>query len=117
MFYALGAWPILGFLGLDVLALYWAMSTSLISGRAFEEITLWPDSLRIRRVSGRGQETQEDYNPFFVRLDVRRDHEDRVVRVALVQGGKVVEIGGFLNPNDKASFARSFGQALGRAEA
>jgi uncharacterized membrane protein len=52
-----------------------------------------------------------------VRLDIRRDTEDRVIGVALTHRGRAVEIGSFLNPDDKASFARSFGQALGRARA
>jgi uncharacterized membrane protein len=116
-FFAIGAWPVIGFMGLDVLALYWAMSASLDSGRAYEEITLWPDNLLVRRVSPKGRETKEEYNPFFVRFDVRRDGEDRVIGMVLTHRGRAAEIGAFLNPDDKASFARSFGQALGRARA
>lgn len=115
VFFAMGAWPVVGFLGLDVLALYWAMSASLKDGNAFEEITLWPDALDIRRVTARGRETLFSFNPFFVRLAVERD-ADQIVALKLVTRDRQTEIGKFLNPDDKAVFARTFGAALSRAK-
>jgi len=116
-FFATGAWPIVGFLGLDVLVLWWALSASLRSGKAFEEVTLWPDNLEIRHVTPKGQARQHAFNPFWVRLHVERDHEDRVTRLALRVRSEELEIGAFLNPDDKASFAKVFSQALHRARA
>ncbi len=116
-FFATGAWPIIGFLGLDAAALYWALTASRKSGKAFEEVTLWPDSLEIRHVSARGRERRHAFNPFWVRLDVARDTEDRVIRLDLRNRGEVLEIGAFLNPDDKASFATVFSQALSKARA
>ena len=34
----IGAWPVFGFFGLDVLAIYWAFRINFRSGRASEEI-------------------------------------------------------------------------------
>lgn len=115
-FFAIGAWPIVGLLGLDVLALWWAMSASLKSGNAFEEVTLWPDALEIRHVTGWGRERRHSFNPFWVRLNVERDYEDRVTRLLLILRNRQLEIGSFLNPDDKASFAKVFSQALYRAK-
>jgi len=114
-FLTAGAWPVVGFLGLDALALWWALSVSLKSGRAFEEVTLWPDSLEVRHVTPRGRERLHAFNPFFVRLETARDHEERVTSLVLRSRGEQVEIGAFLNPVDKASFATVFGQALSSA--
>lgn len=111
-FFAIGAWPIVGLLGLDVLVLWWAMSASLKSGHAFEEVTLWPDALEIRHVTGWGRERQHSFNPFYVRLRVERDYEDRVTKLVLCLRRQELEIGSFLNPDDKASFAKVFGDAL-----
>ena len=36
MFYAIGAWPVVGFLGLDVLLVYWAFRVNYRSAAAFE---------------------------------------------------------------------------------
>lgn len=114
-FFFTGAWPIIGFLGLDALALWWALSASLKSGKAFEEVTLWRDELEIRHVTARGRERRHAFNPFWVRLNVDRDFEDRVTRLVLRMRSEELEIGAFLNPDDKESFATVFGQALSKA--
>lgn len=114
-FFLTGAWPVVGFLGLDILLLWWALSASRRAGRAFEEVTLWPDKLEVRHVSARGKERRHDFNPFWVRLEVERDHEERVTRLILRNRAEALEIGAFLNPDDKASFAQVFGQELHRA--
>jgi uncharacterized membrane protein len=115
-FYAMGAWPVVGLLGLDVLVLYWALNASLADREMFEEITLWPDALDIRHVSKKGRETALSFNPFFIRLSVVRDNEDRVTALKIVTRKDEVEIGRFLTPGDKASFADAFGHALSRAK-
>ncbi|WP_196260336.1 DUF2244 domain-containing protein [Pelagibacterium limicola] len=115
-FYAMGAWPVVGLLGVDILALWWALSASLKSGEAYEEITLWPDALDIRRVNPRGRETHFSFNPFYVRFSVVRDNENRVTALKLMTRGKQTEIGRFLTPYDKDQFARTFADALRRAK-
>lgn len=117
VFFVLGAWPVIGFLGLEVLLLYWALSASLGSGKAFEEVTLWPDALDIRQVSGRGKETTHSVNPFYARLRVVRDSAERVTTLLIVTRGTAIEIGGYLNAEDKARFAQVFGAALHKARA
>lgn len=115
VFYLAGAWPVVGFLGLDVLALYWALSHSLRDRHLSEEITLWRDRLLVRRISPRQAELSRRFNPFWVRFVVDRDHESRVTGLALTARGDRLEIGGFLGPDDKAEFARDFSAALHRA--
>ncbi|HEY8595295.1 MAG TPA: DUF2244 domain-containing protein [Devosiaceae bacterium] len=114
-FVSIGAWPIVGLMLVDVAALYWAMRHSLRDGDRYEEVTLFSDALRVRHVTPRGRERTYEFNPFWVRLEVDRDYFDRVVRIALRNRAEVLEIGAFLNPDDKASFAQVFGQALNRA--
>lgn len=114
-FYSVGAWPIIGLLGLDLIALTWAMTASFKSGDAYEQVTLWPDNLEIRHVSPKGQEWRRKFNPFWVRLDVTRDIEDRVTRIALKNREERLEIGAFLTPEDKKIFAKTLAQALHQA--
>lgn len=113
----LGAWPVLGFMGLDVLGVWWALSASSKQERAFEEVTLWPDHLDIRQVSAKGKEAKFSFNPFFVRLVLDRDHDERTHAIRLKTKDSELEIGAFLNPDDKASFAQVFGTALKKARA
>lgn len=117
IFFAMGAWPIVGFLGLDVLVLYWALTASLKSADAFEEITLWRDELDVRSVSEKGAETLVRFNPFFVRFAAIRDRENRVTALKLSTRERDIEIGRFLTPEDKASFATDFSAALHKAKA
>src|SRR5260370_3746356 len=54
-FLLMGAWPVLGFFGLDVLAIYWAFRINFRHAKATEEIWVTPSELRVRRISHRGR--------------------------------------------------------------
>src|SRR5579862_4653775 len=54
VFLMLGAWPVFGFFGLDVLLVYWAFRINYRRSKATEEISITPSELRVRRVSHRG---------------------------------------------------------------
>lgn len=114
-FYAIGAWPVVGFMGLDVIALYWALSWSLGDLRIHEEVALWRDRLLVSHHPRRGGARLHRFNPFWVRFRVDRDNLDRVTATALVSRGRRLEIGRFLGPEAKAAFAREFAAALHRA--
>src|SRR3977135_3730616 len=49
-FLLMGAWPVLGFFGLDVLMVYWAFQINFCHAKATEEISVTPSELRVRRV-------------------------------------------------------------------
>jgi len=115
VFYALGAWPVVGFMGLDVAALYFALTWSLRDGRRYEQVTLWQDRLELRRVEPKGQEELLTFVPFYVRLKIDRDFDEHVTAIWLRHGGRDYPVGAFLNPDDKASFAQAFGTALRKA--
>ena len=112
VFFSLGAWPIVGFLGLDILAIGWALSASLKAGKEYEEVTLWPDELEIKQVDKRGKAKLTRFNPFFVKLVIDRDFNERTTGLHLRTRDSDLTIGAFLNPDDKSSFAKAFGTAL-----
>ena len=109
IFYLLGAWPVVGFMGLDVAALYWALTHSLRDGRRYEEVTLWADRLDVRQVSAKGEEQTQSFNPFFVRLVIERDIDEHTTAIKLRTRERDLVVGAFLNPDDKATFAQAFG--------
>src|ERR1700754_4032619 len=53
-FLLMGAWPVFGFLGLDVLLVYVAFRANFRAARAFEEILVTPVRLVWRKGSARG---------------------------------------------------------------
>ncbi|MHB1102500.1 MAG: DUF2244 domain-containing protein [Devosia sp.] len=115
VFFSLGAWPVICFMGLDVLLIWWALGASMKDGQRHEEVILWPDQLELRQVSARGKEQILRFNPFFVKLVIDRDINERTTALHLRTSDSDTEIGTFLNPDDKASFAKVFGTALKKA--
>src|SRR5690606_22253005 len=115
VFLSMGAWPIVGFIGLDIAAIAWALSAARRRSRAYEKVTLWPDQLELVRGDGTGHETRQVFNPFFVRLVIDRDFDERTRALRLRVGEELHEFGSFLSPDDKASFAKVFGTALRKA--
>jgi uncharacterized membrane protein len=114
-FILFGAWPVAGFLGLDVLALYCAFKANFRAARAYEDVFLTPFELRFAKVSAKGARAEWRFNPAWVRLD-RIEHEEfGMQRLAFVSRGHNVEIGPFLGPQEKASLAIDLSNALAEA--
>jgi uncharacterized membrane protein len=111
-FLLMGAWPVLGFFGLDVLAIYWAFRTNFRDAKAREEIRVTPSELRVRRISHRGHVVEFVLNPLWVRLDRKTHPEYGVEKLYLVSKGRRVAIGSFLGPEEKASFSNALIAAL-----
>jgi uncharacterized membrane protein len=115
-FLLMGAWPVFGFFGLDVLAVWWAFRISYRNAKAREEITVTPSELRVRRVSHRGHVVEWVLNPLWVRLDQKSHEEYGIERLYLVSRGRLISVGSFLGPDEKASFAKALLAALQAAK-
>jgi uncharacterized membrane protein len=116
-FLMMGAWPVVGIFGLDVLAIWWAFRINFRRAHgAREEISVTPSELRVRRVSHRGHVAEWVLNPLWVRLDQTGDPEFGIERLYLVSRGRRVSIGHFLGPDEKASFAKALLGALQAAK-
>ncbi|MFZ2157548.1 MAG: DUF2244 domain-containing protein [Bradyrhizobium sp.] len=106
-FLLMGAWPVFGFLCLDVLVIWWAFRINFRRALATEEIRITPSELRVRRVSHRGHVVEWVFNPLWVQLDQKIHAEFGVERLYLVSRGRRVSIASFLGPDEKASFAKA----------
>src|SRR5450755_1145497 len=111
-FWLMGAWPVLGFFGLDVLAIYWAFRLNFRRARASEEIRITASELRLRRVSHRGHVVEFVLNPLWVQLDRKTHAEYGIEKLYLRSKGRRVAIASFLGPDEKASFAKALTAAL-----
>src|SRR5450631_1328412 len=114
-FWLMGAWPVLGFFGFDVLAIYWAFRINFRHARASEEIRITPSELRLRRVSHRGHVVEFVLNPLWVQLDQKPHAEYGIEKLYLLSKGRRVSIASFLGPDEKASFAKALMAALAAA--
>jgi len=115
-FYLAGLWPVVGFLGLDVALIYWAFKASYRSGRAYEEVAVSRKHVSLSKVSPRGRRCDHNFPQFGTRFEVDRHDEIGITKMKLANRQHKVELGSFLNPADKESFAEAFGLALARAK-
>ena len=114
-FVLIGAWPILGFMGLDVLAIYLAFRWNFRDARAYEDLHLTPLELTLAKVTARGQKAEWRFNPVWVRLEKRESEDFGLESLALRVRDRRVEIAACLDPPRKADFAKAFGAALAQA--
>ena len=115
-FLILGAWPVFGFFGLDVLLVYLAFRINYRTATALEEISVTASELRVRKVTHRGQVTDWTLNPVWVRLDRETHEEFGLQRLFLVSLGRRFPIATFLSPGEKASFATALAAAISAAK-
>jgi uncharacterized membrane protein len=114
-FWSLGAWPVIGFFGLDVLAVWFAFRLNYRAARAYEEVEVTRMQLVIRKVAPNGRAQEVRFNPTWVRLEVETAAGEGVKRIAVRARDRGVTVGAFLNPQDRGSFARALGAALAAA--
>lgn len=115
-FLLMGAWPVFGFLCLDVLVIWWAFRVNFRRALASEEIRITPSELRVRRVSHRGHVVEWVFNPLWVQLDQKVHAEFGIEQLYLVSRGRRVSVASFLGADEKASFAKALLAALQAAK-
>jgi uncharacterized membrane protein len=116
MFLLIGAWPVFGFLGLDVLLIYWAFRINYRAARAYEEVTVTTSELTVRKISHRGSVREWTLNPLWVRLERVAHEEFGIERLFLISHGRRLSIAACLGPDEKASFAGALSTALSEAK-
>ena len=114
-FVLIGAWPVAGFMGLDVALVYFAFRASFRAARACEIVSLTPYELHLAKLSARGARRDWRFHPAWVRLE-RDEHEEfGTLALALVSRGRKVPVAGFLGPDAKSEFAERLSRALSDA--
>ena len=116
-FWLMGAWPVVGFCGLDVLLIQLAFRLNYRDARAAEEISLSRDRLSVMQISARGVATETAFNPYWARLEVDRHPEIGVTALRIASHGARLAIGGFLPPPERETFATAFSAALAKVRA
>lgn len=110
VFIAQGAFPVAGFLGLDVLALWIAFRVNYRAGRAEERVRVAASQVHFERRDPKGASAHWVLNPVWARVA----HDDRGVLIR--SGGGTLRIAAFLPPDERAEFAQALSAALWRAK-
>ncbi len=117
VFWSIGAWPVFGFFGLDIGILWFAFRMNYRSARTFEEVVISRNEIAIRKVGPGKRHLEYRFNPVWVRLIIDREEEEGVVKIRMFSRGETVDLGNFLNPEDRTSFAGAMANALAVAKA
>ncbi|MCC7275784.1 MAG: DUF2244 domain-containing protein [Alphaproteobacteria bacterium] len=111
VFLSIGAWPVFGFFGLDVLAVYVAFRISYRRADMAERLRLAGDALTVDRIVRRRTAERWTFQPFWLR--VQMDEPPRWdSRLVLTSHGRRLEIGAFLAPTERAGAAQALRSAL-----
>jgi uncharacterized membrane protein len=116
-FWLMGAWPVVGFCGLDVLLIQLAFRLNYRDARAAEEISLSRDRLSVTQISARGVAKETGFNPYWARLEIDRHPEIGVTALRIASHGARLAIGAFLPPSERETFAAAFSAALAKVRA
>ncbi|MCZ4280967.1 DUF2244 domain-containing protein [Kiloniella laminariae] len=99
-----GAWPVLGFLGLDVALVYFAFRLSYRSGSGYETVQVTADDLIVTKVSHWGTRSCTRFQPYWLRVSFDRS-ENAEGRLILSSHGRSVVLGEFLAPGEREELA------------
>jgi uncharacterized membrane protein len=113
-FLLLGAWPVMGFFGLDLALVYIAFQLNYRAARLYETVDLTAEALKVTRVHPSGKQEQWDFNPYWARLVVEEDEDERV-ELKLRSHGRELVFGGFLSDDEKRDFAKALKGAMSQA--
>ena len=107
----MGAWPVLGFCGLEILLLYIAFHVNYVSGQKSEEVKLTENLLEVRKISPLGHVLHWRFEPTWlqVTIDEPLRHDSKL---QLASHGRSLEIGAFLAPEERLQLARALRGAL-----
>jgi uncharacterized membrane protein len=103
--YLLGAWPIVGFMGLDVALLWWLFQRNYFDARRSETLTLTDRELIVDRVSPEGEREQHRLDAYWLKVEQGE-------RLIATSRGQRIAIGRFLSPAERIDVGEKLKAAL-----
>jgi uncharacterized membrane protein len=105
-----GAWPVIGFFGIDVALVWLAFRLNYRSGRAVEYVKLTRSTLIIRRFDHRGNGIEIEMQPYWLKVELAGSESAEEIR--LRSHGEIHTVGAFLSPAERVAFANALREAL-----
>jgi len=112
-FWSLGAWPVAGFCGLEVLLVWGAFELNYRSGRTVETVRLDNRVLRIDRHTPSGRRLYWTFEPGWVRVGIETRRNESTELVVTSHGRRLL-IGAFLTDEERSELASAINDALAR---
>ncbi|HYZ64495.1 MAG TPA: DUF2244 domain-containing protein [Acetobacteraceae bacterium] len=109
----LGAWPVLGFTGIEILLAVWLIRRNAQGARATEMLLLSGAGLRILRTDRRGRRSERVLASYWLRAELE-ERPGRAPALFVQDRGARVEVGAELGEQEKRELAAALRQALER---
>jgi uncharacterized membrane protein len=114
-FLSIGAWPVIGFFGLDIVLVYLAFKVNFRAGaRECETVKVSAAQVAISKTCYRGKIGWWRVSPSFARVIVD-EINDYETRVTLSAGGASLALATCLSPPERVAFAAALKAALEQA--
>ncbi|MDX1540379.1 MAG: DUF2244 domain-containing protein [Geminicoccaceae bacterium] len=110
-FVLVGAWPVTGFIGLDVVLLYLAFRWNYRQAQRAEFIRLDKEGLVVRKIEPGGRSREWRFEPYWVRVALDRATHGPG-RLYLTSHGQWLQIGAFLSAEERVDVADALRAAL-----
>ncbi|HJQ57176.1 MAG TPA: DUF2244 domain-containing protein [Vineibacter sp.] len=111
--YLLGAWPVIGFMGLDVALVAILFRLNYRSGRLTETLTLTDQDLIVTRVDPEGLAEEARLDAYWLRIEMD-DPPKHESRLTLISRGNRLVVGRFLTPDERLEVAQALRAAVAR---
>lgn len=109
-----GAWPVMGFLGIELVIVLAAIAWHARRNARVQEILLLEaGTLRIQRTDARGRREDHRLDPYWLRVQLEEDPTGPT-RLLLMQRRRSFEVGRSLGAEEKRSLAGALRDALRR---
>jgi uncharacterized membrane protein len=112
--FLLGAWPVVGFMGLDVALVAILFRLNYRSGRLTETLRLTDSTLTVTRIDPEGLIEETRLDPYWLRIDMD-DPPEHDSHLTLISRGTRLVVGRFLTPEERLELAQELRAALVRA--
>ncbi|MFN4184703.1 MAG: DUF2244 domain-containing protein [Hyphomonas sp.] len=116
IFLSMGALPILGFMGLDVLAIWFAFHISYKRQREETRVTVTARTISLHHKDAKGREKHAELPAAFARIELE-EPAGPTSWLRIEHGKTAWIIGRFLTPTERSSLAKALRQALLAARA
>jgi len=119
-FFLLGAWPVIGFLGLEILVVWAAFKMNYRAAARRQHLTATPEKLKIENVSPAGRTNTTELPTAWVQVELTprdepKSHSRHRQKVIVRSHGRTAEIGSFLHPAETPGLAHEVSRMVRRA--
>lgn len=119
-FFLMGAWPVIGFMGLEILVVWVAFKMNYRAARRRQHLTATTRELTIENISPAGERETTSLPTAWVQVEMTPQDEPEIrsrqrQKVIVRSHGKTEEIGEFLHPAETPKLAREVSQMVERA--